>query len=183
MSFAPARWLLLLAATFLQLGAGSAAAAQDAASRDSLNDGYSQFYSFCEEESHLSLLLWVKTAPPGIADYARHVSATASDDMVILKKFATDDADLRLDKVSLSPFEQDVRKSMATDRQKQLLWGSSGAGFSQAVRMTQSEATNYGLHVAKVLAETEPDAARAGAMRRIFDKWTALHAEAYRLDR
>ena len=184
MSILPARWFLLLLAGMTALaGAGRAAAAEDVASRASLNDGYSQFYNFCEEESHLSLLLWVKTAPPGIADYARKISSTASDDMAILKKFQTTDAALRLDKVSLSPFEQDVRKSMAADRQKQLLWGSSGAGFSQAVSMTQSEATNYGLHVAKVLAETEPDAGRAQAMRRICDKWTALHAEAYRLDR
>ncbi len=180
MYFVPCRSVLLLILTLVLF---SGAEARASASRASLNDGYSQFYNFCEEESQLSLLLWVKTAPAGIADYARKVSSTASDDMVILKKFATADAAIRLDKVSLSPFEQDVRKSMATDRQKQLLWGSSGAGFSQAVCMTQSEATNYGLHVAKVLAETEPDADRAQAMQRICDKWTALHAEAYRLGR
>jgi hypothetical protein len=177
------RVTFLLAVTLLLVGVGPSAAAETSATRSSLNDGYSQFYTFCEEESHLSLLLWVKTAPPAIADYAREISTTASDDMVILKKFATADAAIRLDKVSLSPFEQEVRKSMAADRQKQLLWGSSGAGFSQAVSMTQSEATNYGLHVAKVLAEMEPDAGRAQAMQRICTKWTALHAEAYRLGR
>lgn len=49
--------------------------------------------------------------------------------------------------------------------------------------MTQSEATNYGQHVAKVLAEMEPDPDRARVMRGISDKWSALHAEAYKLGR
>jgi hypothetical protein len=182
MYFTPARWFFLLAGIWM-VGGGRAVAAEEAGSQASLNDGYSQFYTFCEEESHLSLLLWVKATPPAIAAYASQISSTASDDMVILKKLAAADTRIRLDKVSLSPFEQDVRKSMAADRQKQLLWGSSGADFAQAMRMTQSEATNYGLHVAKVLADTEPNADRARAMQRICDKWTALHAEAYRLGR
>ena len=103
--------------------------------------------------------------------------------MAILKKFGVNDSGLRLDKVSLPSFELDVRKSMADDRKQQLIWGSSGAAFAQAVRMTQSEVTNYGLHVAKVLSEMEPDPDRALAMRHIFEKWSALHAKAYQLSR
>ncbi len=44
--------------------------------------------------------------------------------------------------------------------------------------MTQSETTNYGLHVAKVLSETEPDRDRARAMRHMYNQWLALHGEA-----
>ena len=66
------------------------------------------------------------------------------------------DSSLRLDKVSLPGFEIEVRKSMADDRKQQLIWNASGAAFAQAVCMTQSETTNYGLHVAKVLSESEP---------------------------
>jgi hypothetical protein len=70
---------------------------------------------------------------------------------------------------------------MADDRKQQLLWGTSGALFVHALTMTQSETTNYGLHVAKVLSEMEPDPARARAIRHIYDHWSALHVEAYRL--
>jgi hypothetical protein len=177
------RFLYFVGAVFLTMGQGSSRAAEAQASRSSLNDGYSLFYDFCRQESQLSLLLWVKTTPPGIADYARQISSTAKDDMAILKQMGVGDSSLRLDKVSLPSFEIDVRQSMADDREQQLLWGSSGAAFAQALVMTQSETTNYGLHVAKVLAETEPDPDRARAIRHMYEKWLALHVEAYRLSR
>jgi hypothetical protein len=162
---------------------GGLRAAESNATQSSLNDGYSLFYDFCNQESQLSLLLWIKTATPGISDYANRISSTAKDDMVILKKFGVSDSALRLDKISLPAFEVNVRKSMADDRKQQLIWRSSGAAFSQAVSMTQSETINYGMHVAKVLAESEPNPDRARAMRQIYEKWRALHLEAYQLNR
>ena len=173
----------LIRTGFLLLIGFSLSAAEVKAGQSSLNDGYSIFYDFCSQESQLSLLMWVKTTPPNIADYAKRVSSTAKDDMAILKKLGVQDNALRLDKVSLPSFEVDVRKSMAADRQKQLVFETSGAAFAQALLMTQSETTNYGLHVAKVLSETEPQLDRARAMRGIYDRWLALHAEAYRLSR
>lgn len=177
------RSFYLVAAIFLMIGQCSSRAAEAQASQSSLNDGYSLFYDFCKQESQLSLLLWVKTTPPGIADYAKQISFTAKDDMAILEKMGIGDSSLRLDKVSLPSFEIDVRQSMADDRKQQLIWGSSGAAFARALTMTQSETTNYGLHVAKVLAEMEPDPDRARAMHHIYEKWLALHVEAYRLSR
>src|SRR5271168_2173713 len=176
MSPYPRRLLLLvIAVAALGLGSRPLTAAESSSSQSSLNDGYSLFYDFCNQESQLSLLLWVKTTPPNIADYATRISSTAKDDMAILKKFGTDDNALRLNKVSLPGFEIDVRKSMGDDRKQQLLWGASGPAFAQAVSMTQSEVTNYGLHVAKILADTDTNPARARAMRGIYDKWSALH--------
>ena len=103
--------------------------------------------------------------------------------MATLKKFAANDSAIRLDKSSLPGFEINVRASMAADRKQQLIWDASGAAFTQAICMTQSDVTNYGLHVAKVLSETEPDPDRAHAMGLIYKKWLALHAEAYKLSR
>jgi hypothetical protein len=175
--------LIVVTMTAVSFGCGSLSAAETAASQSSLNDGYSLFYDFCNQESQLSLLLWVKTTPPNIADYAKRISSTATDDMAILTKFGVNDSALRLNKVSLPSFELDVRKSMGDDRKQQLIWGTSGAAFAQAVTMTQSEVTNYGLHVAKILAATDTNPDRARAMRAITDKWTALHTEAYALAR
>ena len=165
------------------VGHGSAQAAEAKASQSTLNDGYSLFYDFCKQESQLSLLLWVKTMPSSISNYAKQISSTATDDMVILKAMGVKDSSLRLDKVSLPSFEIGVRQSMADDRKQQLLWGSSGALFVQALAMTQSETTNYGLHVAKTLSEMEPDPDRARVIRHMYDHWLALHVEAYRLSR
>jgi hypothetical protein len=184
MSQSPREAILLFLTTFLlALGSVPVQGANDPATQASLNDGYSLFYDFCNQESQLSLLLWIKHTPPDIADYANRISATAKDDMAILKQFSVNNAALRLDKISLPSFELDVRKSMGDDRKQQLIWGSSGAAFAQAMAMTQSEVTNYGLHVAKVLADTDPNADRARAMQKIFEKWSALHQEAYHLTR
>ena len=103
--------------------------------------------------------------------------------MAVLKGMGVVDNSLRLDKVSLPSFEINVRQSMADDRKQQLLWGSSGTAFAQALTMTQCEVTNYGLHVAKVLSETEPNRDRAHALRQMYDQWQSLHVEAYRLNR
>jgi hypothetical protein len=156
--------------------------AQTESNRQSLNDGYSQFYHFCDQEKDLSLLTYIKTTAPEIADYQREISSTARDDMAILTKFAAEDKGVRLNKVSLSGFEQDVRTSMDEDRNRELLLNTSGAAYGKAVLMTQSEATNYGLHVAKVLSQREPNPDRAKAMNRIFMRWSRLHAEAYKLN-
>ena len=177
------RSIILAGAIFLMVGHGSSRAAAVDAGQSTLNDGYSLFYDFCKQESQLSLLLWVKTMPPSISDYAKRIATTAKDDMALLKAMGVKDTSLRLDKVSLPGFEINVRQSMADDRKQQLVWGSSGADFAKALTMTQSETTNYGLHVAKVLSETEPDHDRARAIRHMYDQWLALHVEAYRLSR
>ena len=167
----------------MSLSGSTARAADSHNGQAALNDGYSLFYDFCNQESELSLLFWFKSAPHDISDYGERISATAKDDMAILKKFAAKDGTLRLDKVSLPGFEQSVRASMAADRKQQLVWDNSGARFAQAVCLTQSEVTNYGMHVAKILSETDPDADRAHAMALIYKKWLALHAEAAKLAR
>ncbi len=153
------------------------------ATQSSLNDGYSLFYDFCDQESQLSLLLWIKTATPQVSDYTKRVSKTAKDDMAVLKKFSASNRALKLDKVSLPRFEIEVRKSMADARKHEVIWGNSGETFSRAVGMTQSEAINYGMHVAKQLAESEPNPERARAMQQMYETWLALHAEAYQLSR
>lgn len=173
----------LAGAIFLMIGNDYLRATEADVSQSTLNDVYSQFYDFCKQESQLSLLVWVKTMPPSIADYAKQISSTAKDDMAILKTMGAGDASLRLDRVSLPGFEIDVRQSMADDRKQQLLWGSSGAAFAQAVTMTQCETTDYGLHLAKILSEREPNPDRARAVRHMYDRWLALHVEAYRLNR
>jgi hypothetical protein len=178
-------WRVLIFAAAVLLIAGHTSLRADApkADQSTLNDGYSLFYDFCKQESQVSLLRWIKTMPPGISDYARQVSTTAKANMAILEEMGVHDRSLRLDKAPLPSFEMNVRQSMADDRKQQLLWGSSGAAFAQAVTMTQGEVTDYGLHVAKVLSETEPDRDRAHALRQMYNQWLALHVEAYRLNR
>jgi len=91
--------LFLIWVGLIIVGADSAGAVENKATQASLNDGYSLFYNFCDQESKLSLLLWIKTTPPNIANYAKRVSSTAKDDMTILKKFGVGDSALRLDKI------------------------------------------------------------------------------------
>ena len=58
-----ARRLIVLAITMiaLELGLRSGDAAET--TEATLNDGYSIFYNFCDQESQLSLLFWFKSAP------------------------------------------------------------------------------------------------------------------------
>jgi hypothetical protein len=168
----------VLSLSLLEAVGVATCAAKENSNQAALDDGYSLFYDFCNQESQVAYLRWIKTMPPDIANFAKEISDTATSDMATLKKFG-----VVVDKVSLPPFELAVRKSMADDRKQQLVWDNSGGKFAVAMAMVQAEVTNYGLHVAKTLAEKETDPDRARAMRKMCEAWTKLHLEAYRLAR
>ncbi len=146
-----------------------------------LNGGYYLLHKLSDDESQLPLLLVVKHAPPGIPDFARHISRTGKETIAALEQFQDQDNAIQFDKNPLPAIEQDVRDSIKDDKQHQLLFGTSNSEFVRALIVSQIEATTYATHLCKVLADQETDSGRTEKLRHLSAKWLALRNEAYRI--
>ena len=89
--------------------------------------------------------------------------------------------DSRFDRRGLPQFEEDTRESIQGDKEHLLLFGTSGSAFVRAILVTQIEAGTYGMNLAKVLADAEPDTHRAAVVRKIGNRWEKLRDRAYAL--
>ncbi len=146
-----------------------------------LTNGYSLLYKLCEQEKPLDMILIVKTTPKEDADFLHQVSATAKQDISLLDQLQDHDKSLSFDHPGLPQFEKDTRESIKADKQHMLLFGTSGSAFVRAILVTQTEAGTYGMNLAKVLADAEPDAHRAAIVRKIGDRWEKIRDRAYAL--
>jgi hypothetical protein len=181
MKFTLRRSSLVLAGAVFLSGVHPAAAAEKTSLHEKLNNGYSLLYHLCDQEKPLEMIMMVKTAPAAVAAFTKKISQTAGDDVDLLERMQAHDSSIRLDDNGLPQFELDVRQSIKEDKQHFLLFETKDNTFTQALLVSQIEATSYAMHLAKVLAQDEPNAKRAAALQRISDKWHALQREAYRL--
>jgi hypothetical protein len=149
--------------------------------QDYMNGGYYLLHQICSDEASLPMIFIVKDAPPEIEDYAKHVSQTAKETLTELERMQKANPRINFDKNPLPPFERDVRDSIKDGKQNQLLFGTSGPQFVQALLIAQIEASNYALNLAKVLSEGEKDPDRAKVLKRISAKWQTIREESSRL--
>ncbi len=156
--------------------------ADDAAEKqDYLKGGYFLLHQLCGNEAQLPLLLDLKTAPADIKTFADKISRTAKETNSILDKMQANDPALKFDRNPLPAVERDVRASIQDEKQHQLLFGTKNAEFSRALLVSQIEATNYALNLAKVLAGRESDHQLIKTLQQVSAKWNALNQESTRL--
>ena len=91
------------------------------------------------------------------------------------------DKAIRFDQKGLPQFELDTRDSIKADKQHMLLFGTTDKNFARALLVTQTEAGTYGMNLAKVLADAEPNPHRAATLQKISASWEKLRDKAYRL--
>jgi len=164
-------------------GAGNAMASgrgSEASDRqDKLNGGYYLLHHLCEDEVQLPLLVAIKHTPPDIVDYVDRIAKTAHSGLDTMDRIKKGNSSVQFDKNPLPPIEIDVRASIRETKQHQLVFGTTDKAFVRALLISQIEATSYGLHLAKVLAEQDPD--RSKALQALSAKWSARNDEAYKL--
>jgi hypothetical protein len=146
-----------------------------------LTNGYSLLHKLCDQEKQVDMILMVKTTPKEIADYLHQVSASAKQDESWLDQLQDQDKSLNFEDDGLPRFEKDTRSSIQDDKEHLLLFGTSNSAFVRAFLVSQIEAGTYGMNLAKVLADAEPDAHRAGVVRKISARWEKLRDRAYAL--
>jgi hypothetical protein len=145
------------------------------------NGGYYLLHKLSDDESHLPLLLLIKSCPKEVHEFADKISSNAKENMAVLDRIRSHDPSMSYDENPLPQFEQDIRASIKEEKQHQLLFATSGPAFVRALLISQSEATKYGANITKVLAEDEPDPDRAATFRRLSAKWERLYDEDFQM--
>ena len=143
------------------------------------NNCYSLLHQLLDDEKNVSILRFIKRENTDLKSLIKSVSAAAKAGAEQLEVFAKQDPTLILDDYRLPPGEQKTRDAIGATKEKELLH-QSGARFELTLLLTQIEALNYGVHLAKVAAlnDTQPDRIRylAGLseqMKNLEDQVTA----------
>src|SRR5579871_1396179 len=144
------KFLVGAAAAFILL---SLSARADDAKAPYLANGYGLLYKLCNDEKPVEMILMVKTTPPEIGDFLHQVSKSASADLDDLNRLHDESSAVRFGDRGLPQFEIDTRNSIREDKQHMLLFGTKGNEFVRTLLVTQIEASTYGMHLAKVLAD------------------------------
>ena len=144
------------------------------------NNCYSLLHQLLADEKNVSLLLFIKREQDDVEKLVDKISANAAVAAKLLEEFARHDPAIRLEDFRLPPGELATREAIAATKQKELL-GQSGAEFELSLLLTQTEALNYGWHLAKVASENEAQPGRARALAGVSKDLEHLYHEAFAL--
>jgi hypothetical protein len=145
------------------------------------NGGYYLLHNLLGQEADVDKIMLAKDAPPEIGALTKSISALAHDDLDKLDALQAKDKTISFDGNPLPAFENDVRASIADDKQHLLLFGTKGPAFVRALVVSQIEASTYAKHLAKVLADREKNARARMALEKISDQWARMADKAYAL--
>lgn len=123
------------------------------------NNSLALLSDLMNDEKHLSLILIIKRESRELNQLVKDISKTAGTAAKRLKVLAKQEG-LQLEDTGLPPGEQATRKAIAKTKEH-LLLHSNDAEFQVQLLLTQAQALNYGMHLASVVAENEPQPLRA----------------------
>ncbi len=112
------------------------------------------------EEKNLSKILIIKKESADLKRLVKNISEDTGKEAKLLEALAKKDPDLNLAGIDLPRGEVAARKAISKTKEHVLLH-SKGQEFQFQILLTQSEALNYGAHLALVAAENEPEPTRA----------------------
>jgi hypothetical protein len=116
------------------------------------NNAASLLYDLLGDEKDVSKVLLIKLHTRQLSELIKAISATARDNRKLLEDMAKNDPQLNLQLMDLPAGEKAARESEGKSKEHDLLF-TSGKEFEFNLLLTQTEALNYGWHLAKVAAE------------------------------
>jgi hypothetical protein len=126
------------------------------------------------DEKNLSKILIVKRSSDEMAKLVKDISQTARDGAKMLDELAKAEPGINLKETGLPPGEAATRKAISKTKES-LLLHSKDTEFEFQLLLSQSEALNYGAHLAMVAAENEPEAGRVRDFLRLSAQLRELH--------
>jgi hypothetical protein len=126
------------------------------------------------DEKNLSKILIVKHGSDELAKLVKDISQTSGDGAKTLELLVKTDSGLDLKRTNLPPGEAATRKAIAKTKESILLH-SKDVEFEIQLLLTQSEGLNYGVHLAMVAAQNEPNAERVRDFLRLSTQLRDLH--------
>lgn len=126
------------------------------------------------DEKNVSKILIVKHNSNELGKLIKDISATAGNGAKMIDEFSKSAGGLDLKRLDLPPGEAAARKAISKTKEH-LLLSSKDAEFEFQLLLTQTEALNYGAHLAMVVADCETDANRTREFLRLSAQLRELH--------
>lgn len=121
---------------------------------ESVNAGYTLLYTIVSRQKHTDKLLIVKRVSPQVKQMIKEISVAAGKIDADLKRFASRDPRIELDRRVLPLIEAKQRESAVFERGLQFL-GTSGKPFERLLLLTQAGLLTTERHVARVMRDSE----------------------------
>jgi hypothetical protein len=128
------------------------------------------------DEKNVSKVLIIKHNSDALGKLIENISKTAGEGAKTIEALAKNDPTLNLKGTDLPAGETATRKAISKTKEHILLH-SKNAEFEFQLLLTQTEALNYGSHLAMVVAENEPDAERVREFLRLSAQFRGLNEE------
>jgi hypothetical protein len=143
---------------------------------------YSLLHDLLDKQKNVDKLLLVKLESAELHHLIKTIASASDMGAKRLKEFATRDASINLDQLSLPPGEVATRDAIASTKTKELLTPFN-ANFESYLLLTQAEALSYAWHLSKVAAANESQPERAHYLTRLSEEMKDLHHRATSLMR
>ena len=128
------------------------------------NNAASLLADLLGDEKNLGKILIIKHPAPGVDKLVKEIAKTAGDEGDELEKMANDGKALNLQAMQLPPGETATRSAISRTKEHELLF-SSGTEFEVNLLLTQTDALEYGSHLARVGGERGIARARKAVSR------------------
>ncbi|MFA9477459.1 hypothetical protein ACERK3_04035 [Phycisphaerales bacterium AB-hyl4] len=167
--------LMLCTAAGCAPGRPTVSADPDERNRE-LSEGYALLYDLLEENRQIDQA--VRIPFRSVSDETRallgDIASASGDAADRLYEFADAAAELGLDEDGLPTLETATRDSIASATQRALLAGDRNR-FELYLLLSQTEATRYAAHLARQLAEAEPQSARRAYLEDTYEQFDQLY--------
>jgi len=154
----------------------TASTAKQKANLETRNNALALLNELVNEERHLSKVLIIKRESAELKRLVKEISDVAGQAADNLKILARVTPGLHLTAGGLPQGERATRTSIAKAKRDALLH-SKGAEFEFQLLITQAEALSYGTHLALIIAENEPQPARAQEFYTLSSRFKGLHEQ------
>jgi hypothetical protein len=134
---------------------------KDASKIEVRNNAASLLYDLLGDEKDVSKILIIRRRPARVSRVIKAISKTAGDGQDQIDALAKEDKTLDLHALQLPPGETATRDAIRKTKEHELLF-SWGMKFDMNLLLSQTDALDYGSHLAKIAAEnsTSPEQVR-----------------------
>jgi hypothetical protein len=143
---------------------------------NTLNNALDLLHDLLGDEKNLSKVLLIKHASPALKQLVKNISAKAGDGLKVLESFQKTGDAPAWGHLGLPPGERATREAISKTKEHELLH-SSGSEFEFQLLLSQSEALNYGTHLAQIAAQNDSNPAHASKLLVLSRDLAQLHSE------
>jgi hypothetical protein len=147
---------------------------KDASKTELRNNAASLLDDLLGSEKDVSKILIIKHRPARVSRVIKAISKTAGDGQDQLEALAKDDKTLNLHALQLPPGEVATREAIRKTKEHELLF-SWGVKFDMSLLLSQTDALDYGSHLAKIAAENSTSAEQARKFHALDVALSALY--------